>query len=272
MVPEPPAGPTRRRFLTGVVGSAVAAAGATVAAVSIGAMTSSRGSGGGRVPYRGMRNVTGPAPRALPQVPVAVDEEGFLRGIWPAATTDGVPVATLGGVRYSADWFRYCGFADRPAFTGDAERDTYLRAAPYPPYEWQATAYDPGERLHVSDFSDYESWENGVGTPGLGKPAMATWRSREAHTPFRVQVLRSARVPALREGDAWLRASTDREFIACAAHCTYGCAATAFKAYGVSEKFDAGDLIYCPDHQSLFDPFDVVAGSFVAPAMEDEER
>lgn len=262
----PRADTERRRFLKGVVGGAAAVSLATAGAVSVETMTSTRSRGGGLIGYRGISNVTGPAPRALPQVPLTVDEEGYLRGRWPDTGSDGVPSATLGGVTYSADWFRYCGFEEHDGFRPERTQTAYLRAATDAPYEWQAEQFEAGERLHVDDFADYRDWGNGIGTAGLGKPAMAQWRSEDTDRSFPVQVLRSSRIGEMHDrGGEWIRASTSRDFLAWAATCTYKCTTTAFKGYEASEVFDAGDLVYCPKHQSLFDPFEVVSAQYIAP-------
>lgn len=275
-VPDPP---SRRRYLSALVGGTVlASAGATaLAAVDL---TTTSSTWGGTVRYRGLEIAGGPADEPLPQVPVRVDDEGYLHGRFPAASGDEIPTTELGGVRYSAEWFRYCDATEHPGLRGDADGDTYLRAAELPPpdlegsplpsYGWQREAVAPGDRLHVSHFDDYRSWTNGIGTAGIGKPAMATWRSQETDQPLHVQVLRSERVPGDVAGDdRWLAASTDAGFIAWSARCTNWCAVTAFKGYAASEKFAGADLAYCPRHQSTFDPFSVVASTQVTPRWED---
>lgn len=220
--------------------------------------------------YRGIRPVSGPAPRALPQVPVAVDDEGYLHGRWPPDTTGDSTAMTLGGVRYTAAWFQYCGYRDHPGFRPDADQDTYFRSVNSPVYDWQASAYESGERLHVSDFADYETWTNGVGTPGIGKPAVTTWRSQGLDgPPFRVHVLRSPKVSTIREaGDEWMDVSTTADgFIAWAAQCTHRCCTPVFKQFekgadlNLPESYDS-DLVYCPCHASQFDQFDIVESSF----------
>jgi hypothetical protein len=42
----------------------------------------------------------------------------------------------------------------------------------------------------VSDFENFEAWSNGIGEDGIGKPAMATWRSQDlpASGPMPVQI------------------------------------------------------------------------------------
>lgn len=286
LMTSPPSDTSRRRFLGGVVGGAVVGAvgvsGATVLGVS-----TPNARGGGLIRYRGMRRRGGPAPRALPQVPIGIDDNGYLYGKWPKTTKDGVPATELGGVRYSADWFRYCAFTDYAGFDSAVEVDSYLRAAPETPYGWQTRDVAAGDRLHVEEFADYETWGNDIGEAGIGKPALATWRGPQARRTgetatagqrtalsFSVQVFRSTEVEQLRaDGGEWLRASTTPEgFIACAAACTYNCAITGFKAIEESERFSAGDEIYCPDCQSTFRPFDIVQEEFVAPSKAEPKR
>ncbi len=282
---DPSSKTSRRRFLTGVVGGGVAVGVGVVATTTLGSMTETP-NGGGPVTYRGISNRDGPATRALPQVPIRVDAEGYLHGVWPEQPgQDGiVPTKEFGDVRYSANWFRYCDFADYPGFRPDSDADTYLRSAPDPPYDWQARTYHPGEPLNISDFNDYETWDNDIGKAGLGKPALTVWRwagsdvpagtinedgywQGSGPTPFHVQVLRSPKVHQLRDqGGAWTRASTSATgFTAWSASCTLNCAMTGFKATRDSEKFEAGDVVYCPHCQSTFSPFEIVTVQFVAP-------
>lgn len=265
---------SRRRFLGGVVGGAVVGAAGVGAATVLTTATPGETSGG-LIRYRGMRQRGGPAPRPLPQVPVGVDEDGYLYGQWPesAGESGRVPTGEIGGVPYSANWFRYCAFTDYRGFEPDAPVDSYFRTPADAPYAWQGGS-DAGERLNVQDFADYETWGNGVGAAGLGKPALTTWRvaSSEATPgtvrPFPVQVVRSPRVGRLREeGNEWIRASTSESgFIAWAATCTHNCAVTGFKASEESERFHTGDVVYCPDCQSTFRPFEVVEGEHVVSA------
>lgn len=263
-------GGSRRRFLAGVVGGAAAITTGTVAATALHLSTSNHDTGG-RIKYRGIRKIGGPAD-PLPQVPITVDDDGYLHGVWPDETENGVPTTTIAGVTYSADWFRYCNFEDHAGFRADADEDTSLRSAADPPYDWQTDATNHGDRLHTSDFDDYETWGNDIGTAGLGKPAIATWRSQNANRPFFVQVMRSERVSEMQEDGEWLHATTDDDFIAWVSHCTHWCAVTAFKAYEDSENFGGEDLVYCPKHQSVFDPFDIVTGIVNVPPWESTEN
>lgn len=184
----------------------------------------------------------------------------------PSAETARSPRRPSAGCATPRSGSATAGAERHPGLRRGADQDTALRAAPDPPYDWQRAALSPGERLHVSQFEDYGDWGNGVGTDGLGKPVMATWRSRGVDDPIHVQVLRSSRVPEMRAaGGDWLSASTDGAFVAWRADCTGWCAVTAFKGYGASETFDAGDLVYDPRNQSTFDPFDVVVDMTVTP-------
>ena len=264
----------RRRFVKGIVGSATLAGVGTGATGVVNSATSAPGEGGGSVTYFGPRNTDGPAPRAMPQIPVEIDSEGYLKGFWPEAkeveTEDGrvvtVAETDLGGVTYSSTWFQYCGVETNPNVRPDADHDDYLRYGSSSPYDWQNETFDGDEKVHVEHFDDYESWGNEIGRDGLGKPAKVSWRSQavEPGDTLPVQLVRSSRVEAMAEESEWLSASTERGFLAVLAKCTHFCCVPAFKAYEDSRKFGAADQIYCQCHQSAYDPFDVVKRSFVA--------
>ncbi|WP_135363832.1 QcrA and Rieske domain-containing protein [Halosimplex halophilum] len=256
-----PAPSGRRRFVKGIVGSAalgsLGVAGSGLTTVP----TNRTGVGGGNVEAKVIKNTDGPAPRGMSQIPVTV-EDGYLKGVWPAATengevADGAAKTTLGGVEYSSKWFQYCGIQTHPKVEPDSEADNFLRADPGGRYEWEADL-EPGTRLAVEMFDDYEEWGNGVGDAGLGKPAAATWRSVETDSTLPVQVIRSPEIERLAEDDEWLAASTDRGFIAWLNKCTHLCCVpSGFKQSATVDG--AENAVYCQCHQSVYDPFDVVS-------------
>jgi len=264
----------RRRFVKGVVGSAALAGVGTASAAAINSATEPSGAGGGIIQYFGVENIAGPAPRAMPQIPIEIDDEGYLRGVWPEVqtVTEGgqeiqVAETEIGGVTYSSEWFQYCGVQTYPGVRPDADQDNYFRYSQSPPYEWQQEEVDAGDQVHVDDFSDYATWGNEVGADGLGKPAMATWRSQDvpASGTMPVQIVRSTRVEELvDQGDQWLQASTEQAFMANLNKCTHFCCVPAFKANPGSAKFGGENAIYCQCHQSVYDPFSIIRESFVA--------
>lgn len=274
----------RRRFVRGVVGSGILAGVATGGAAALSSATQSAAGGGGRTQYLGIENVSGPAPRSMPLVPVTVDD-GVLRGVWPepeSATVDGrsVTVAekTIGSLTYSSRWFQYCGVQTFPGVDPTADQDTTLRSPDFsamstPPYEWQVQATAPGDPLTVEHFADYETWGNDIGRAGVGKPAMAVWRSDgvEPTETIPIQVLRSTRIQALREnppggvdGETLRGFTTEEGFIAWLDKCTHFCCVPRFKSYTDSRRFAAADAVFCNCHQSVYDPFSPVIESFVA--------
>jgi Rieske Fe-S protein len=270
----------RRRFVKGVVGSAALAGVGTASAAAINSATAPTGRGGGIIQYFGVENIDGPAPRAMPQIPIEIDDEGFLKGMWPevqTVTEQGreiqVAETQLGGVTYSSEWFQYCGVQTYPGVEPDADQDNFLRYSESPPYEWQQEEVEGGAKVNVDDFEDYESWGNEIGQSGVGKPAMATWRSQDvpASGTMPVQIIRSTRIEELADrGDQWLQASTAQGFVANLDKCTHFCCVPAYKAYRDSVKFGGEDEIYCQCHQSVYDPFSIVRKSFVAlPRPED---
>ena len=259
----------RRRFVKGVVGAGALAGTGTGAAAAITTATSSTGAGGGITQYKGIENTDGPAPRGMPMVPIEIDSEGFLKGVWPDVETveeagRQIQVAEmeLGGVTYSSEWFQYCGVQTYQGVRPEYESDNYLRASPGT-YDWQDEIYSEGDRINVADFQDYETWTNGIGTPGIGKPAITTWRSQEAENTMPVQVLRSERIEQMAQNDEWLNAATSQGFIAWLDKCTHFCCVPNFKSPG-SAKFGGENAVYCQCHQSVYDPFSIVDKQFVA--------
>jgi Rieske Fe-S protein len=264
----------RRRFVKGVVGSAALAGIGTATAAGINTATAPSGAGGGITQYFGVENIAGPAPRGMPQIPIEIDDDGFLKGVWPepkTVTEQGREVTVaemqLGGVTYSSEWFQYCGVQTYPGVKPDADQDNFFRYTSSPPYEWQQAEVEGGAKVNVSDFEDYETWGNGIGKDGIGKPAMATWRSQDvpASGTMPVQIIRSERIKQMAgRGDEWLSASTEQGFIANLNKCTHFCCVPAFKALADSSKFGAANEIYCQCHQSVYDPFSITKVSFVA--------
>ncbi len=271
----------RRQFVKGVVGSAALAGIGTASAATINSATEPSGAGGGIIQYFGVENTDGPAPRSMPQVPIQIDDEGYLQGLWPEASTEMVQgqevtlaETQLGGITYTSEWFQYCGVQTYPGVEPDADQDNYFRYTESPPYEWQQEEVEGGDQVHVDDFADYESWGNEIGDSGVGKPAMATWRSQDvpASGTLPVQIIRSPRVEQMARNDEWLSASTQQGFIANLNKCTHFCCVPAFKAYADSAQFGGADRIYCQCHQSVYDPFSIVQESFVALPRPDWQQ
>lgn len=275
-----PGGTGRRRFVEGVVGSATLASIGTAAVASTETATTDRGTGGGATTYFGVENVAGPAPRAMPQIPVEIDGDGYVRGQYPSESgsdaasgggpsQDGTPAIEIGGVTYSPAWFQYCGVQEYEGLSPTYDGDDYFRHAGGTNYEWQERETEPGSRVHVDEFDDYETWGNGIGAAGVGKPAAVTWRSAGTDDVIPVLLLRSGRVRDLldRAGSSdlarWLEASTDGDFVAVLGKCTHYCCVPGFKA-GPYVPAEAADRIYCPCHQSEYDPFSIVRGTYRA--------
>ncbi|WP_134669124.1 ubiquinol-cytochrome c reductase iron-sulfur subunit [Halorussus marinus] len=270
----------RRRFVKGVVGSAALAGVGTATAVGIDSATGPTGGGGGIVDFYGVENTAGPAPRAMPQIPLEVDSEGYLKGIWPEPETitlengSEITVAEmeLGGTTYSSTWYQYCGVQTNAGVRPDADQDNYFRYIGNSKYDWQNSEMEEGAKIHVDDFSDYETWGNGIGDDGLGKPAQAKWRSEDVSSSeiLPVQVIRSTRVEEMAQDNEWLSASTEEGFIANLNKCTHFCCVPTFKGLAGSASAEAENQIYCQCHQSAYDPFSIVQKSFAAlPIPED---
>ena len=271
----------RRRFVKGVVGSAVLGTVATGGATAIGLTTAPSGVGGGITPYIGIKNTDGPAPRGMPIVPVEIQDDDTIAGVWPdtqETTVQGQTVTVaemdLGGTTYSSTWFQYCGVQTYAGISPDADQDDAFRSSSGT-YDWQSDIED-GQALTLSDFDDYEEWGNDIGESGLGKPASAGWRSEGDNVQtIPVQVLRSPEVSKMVNGEgeyselspdvrSFLDAATEDDVMAWLNKCTHFCCVPGFKAYGGSERFNAENEVYCQCHQSVYDPFQPVQRQFTA--------
>jgi len=272
----------RRRFVKGVVGSAALASVGAGGAAAVDTITSPTGAGGGITPFVGIENTDGPAPRGMPIIPLEIDSDGALKGVFPEAetVTEGgreirVARTDVGGVTYDSQWFQYCGVQNYEGVQPGADQDDFFRAASGPPYAWQQENKEPGDKLFVSDFSDYEEWGNGIGRSGLGKPASARWRSEGDVQTMPVQVLRSTRIDRIANGEgqyadlpdgvrSFVDGATAQGFMAWLNKCTHFCCVPGFKSIEGSAAFDAENDVYCQCHQSVYDPFSPVSKSFVA--------
>jgi Rieske Fe-S protein len=265
----------RRRFVKGVVGGAALAGVGAGGSVAINSATTSPGRGGGSTQAMAIENTAGPAPRGMPQIPIEIDSEGYLKGVWPDVSTEtqnGVQIEVaemdLGGTTYTSEWFQYCGVEAYQGIQPSFESDNYFRSDSGK-YEWQSDAYESGDRFHIDDFSDYTEWGNDIGDSGLGKPATGTWRSQDSSDTIPIQVIRSPLIEEAAQENEWLSASTSEGFIAWLNKCTHFCCVPGYKIADDAAKFDAADDVYCQCHQSVYDPFNVVPTLFTARPRPD---
>ena len=266
----------RRRFVKGVVGSAGMAGVGAGGVATLNSITNPTGAGGGQTTYFGVENTAGPAPRAMPTVPIEIDDEGFIKGVYPdvqeveqQGQTVQVARMELGGITYEVDWFQYCGVQEYQGLSPSYEGDNYFRYTGGPSsYDWQPTS----GRVNVSDFQDYETFTNDIGDAGIGKPAMASWRSQNVENTIPIQIIRSTRIEEKVQSESgeaieWLKAATRDGFMAVLNKCTHFCCVPGFRS---STYENADNRIYCPCHQSIYNPFSIVKRRFVAyPRPED---
>lgn len=267
---------SRRRFVKSVVGSSALAGVGAGAVSTMDLTTQPSGEAGGPTPYAGIERMGGPAPRGLPYVPVTTDADGYLMGVWPdtdqrvrGGNVFEVAEMELGGRTYSTEWFQYCGRQDADSVRPEADRDNYLRSVASRGYDWQREALEPGQRIHLDHLQEYETWGNGIGSDGVGKPAEARWRSggdEDTHLP--VTLIRSTRVADVIEAGGaegrWMDAASAEHVLAYLNVCTYSCCMPGYKRYTHATNFGAVDGVYCQCHQSTFDPFSVAFDTFVA--------
>jgi len=276
---------SRRRFVKGVVGASVLAGVGTAGGAAVTTATNPVGVGGGVLEYVGIELVEGPAPRSMPVIPVAVGDDGTLSGVWPdpeerevGGQTVTVGEMEIGGTTYSTEWFQYCGIQDIEAIRPDTDQDNAFRYDSNSPYDWQNEEVGAGDPMNIDDFADYDTWSNDIGAGGLGKPATGTWRSADVDSEsiLPVQVLRIADdVAESMRADpitaAWLDAAAPDNVLAWLSKCTHFCCVPGYKATEQSTQFDGENGVYCPCHQSVYDPFSLVSESFVALPRPDAD-
>jgi Rieske Fe-S protein len=272
----------RRRFVKGVVGGAALAGVGAAGATTINSATSASGKGGGSTQAWAIENTAGPAPRGMPMIPVEIDGDGNLQGVWPEPSTttqNGVSIQIAeiedykgSGTTYSTEWFQYCGVESYEGIQPGFDGDNFFRSGSSPAYTWQQEELSQGDQLNVDHFQDYESWGNDVGTAGLGKPATGTWRSQDTEDTIPIQVIRSPVVEEIANGERdvpdavqqWIAAATDQGFIAWLNKCTHFCCVPGWKQSADAAKFGNANHVYCQCHQSLYDPFSIVQTLFTA--------
>jgi Rieske Fe-S protein len=267
-----PAETGRRRFVSGVVGSAALSAVGVGGAAAADSLTSSSGEGGGTTTFVAVENTDGPAPRGMPVIPIEIND-GKLSGIWPEYDEEaGVAVARDfggSGIDYSSAWFQYCGIQSSSGIYPQADADNkFLNSQGA--FDWQGEV-EKGTQLTVDMFDDYKEWGNGIGKAGIGKPASAVWRQTDdGGVP--VQIVRSTKVEEMANGNtdlpsnvqSFIAEATDQGFIAWLNKCTHFCCVPGFKTQEGSANFGGANAIYCQCHQSVYDPFSPVATQFVA--------
>ncbi|PSP47924.1 cytochrome B [Halobacteriales archaeon QH_7_69_31] len=269
----------RRRFVKGVVGSAALSGVGVGGAATVNLATQPAGGGGGPTEFVGIQLQGGPAPRGMPYIPIEIEDNGDIRGVWPEAeevTEDGVTFLQaeqeVGGRTYSTEWFQYCGRQQSEGIQPDADKDNYFRSvAPDDArHDWQAEQLDGGDTLNVEHFSDYETWGNEFGRDGVGKPAKATWRSDDVPEDeiVPVTVIRSTLIEEKAQRDdevgQWYSAASSRGVIAYMNVCTHFCCVPGYKFSESAAQFDIADGVYCQCHQSQYDPFTPEFDTFVS--------
>jgi Rieske Fe-S protein len=278
----------RRRFVKGVVGGATLAGVGATGSATINSVTSSSGIGGGPTEAMAIENTDGPAPRGMPQIPIEIDG-GELKGVWPdvkEVTQGGFTVeiaeTEIAGKKYSSEWFQFCGMETYQAIQPNYEpaEGNFFVAGTNPTYEWQSDMAED-DRFTVDMFSDYKEWGNDIGVAGLGKPASAVWRSLETEKSLVVNIIRSPVIEELVESGSakgadgetyevdeptqkWLEATAPQGFLAWLNKCTHFCCVPNYKSLAGAAKFGAANEVYCPCHQSVYEPFSIVSTLFAA--------
>ena len=269
----------RRRFVKGVVGSAAIGGLGSTGVAAVETATPPTGTSGGLTEFMGINLVSGPAPRGMPQIPIEIEDDGRLLGVWPETHEEEIEGQTvlraeeeIGGVTYSAEWFQYCGVQTSPALDPKEERNNEFRSAETTQHEWQQEDLEGGESLTLDIFEDYEECENEIGSGGLGKPALATWRSEDLSEGegLTVQLIRSPLIEEAAGDDEGLAASTAEGILTYLNVCTHFCCLPGYKTNPTSVRVGGEDGAYCVCHQSVYDPFTITQQRFAASPRPDE--
>lgn len=193
------------------------------------------------VEYLGARKVDGPATRALPVIPLTV-EDGTLKGS-PRLLGEDI-----------LEWFRYCGRDEAPALRPGHDPET------------EAFVYREGDRT--------DPWYGDrVGEPArrehfdeVPKGAPVTWRSQGADGKDVVPaVLLRLDPEAVATDDVRVQeAGLEEGFLAFMTACTHFCCVPGWKhAPDQAKPRDAWDHLFCTCCYSHFDPRAIVADEFV---------
>lgn len=269
----------RRRFVKGVVGAGAVVGLGSTGAAAINTATAPSGSGGGVTQFMGIELLGGPAPRGMPQIPIQIADDGTISGYWPEVQEREVEGQTvqiaeeeLGGITYSSEWFQYCGQQTSPAIAPGTDRNNTFLSSGSTQYQWQTDQLQEGAPLNIDHFQDYQEWGNGIGDDGVGKPALATWRSEEldAGDTLQALVIRSPRIEEAAQDDEWLAATTDQGVFAIFFTCTHFCCIPGYKTLEGAEGAGVGDGILCQCHQSRYDPFNILQQQFVSLPRPDD--
>lgn len=280
----------RRRFVKGVVGGSVLSGVLTTGAVAVSSATAPSSGGGGFVNYFGAERTAGPAPRGLPQIPIEIDDDGQLLGIWPEPETQTLPDGSefteasmeLGGIEYTTEWYQYCGVQTFGGIKPDADGEDQVLRYDAGSYDWMSDV-ENGDPMLTEHFEDYDEWTNDIGEPGQGKPATGTWRSQnvppEQTVPILVIKTDQLNVEEMNDSTReWVEASCPQDedggrYLGYVNKCTHFCCAPGYRTLDDAAAFGAANEIYCNCHNSVYKPFNIIEQQFVAlprPAGDDE--
>lgn len=256
---------SRRGFVKGCLvasaaGLATAGAGGVVAALDLG------GGATRRVAYVGATVVSGPAPQGVPLVPLAVGDDGVLRG---DPDPPGVGRAVL-------DWYRYCGHeaspALRPGHAGDERLRFSVPRDKVPGIEAFAAASGradvgwflplAGGPARAADFREV----------GWGAPV--AWRGEVTATVLKVDPAALRVEPAIaRLVEGFLAPTPDgAALIAYSNFCKHFCCAPGRRETALAARFDAAEKLYCSCHHSVYDPLAIKADFFLLREPERAAR
>ena len=271
----------RRRFVKGVVGGSVLSGVLATGAVTVSSATNPTGGGGGIMNYFGANRTLGPAPRGLPQIPMEINDDGELLGVWPEPESETLAdgseyvrsASEIGGVEYTTEWYQYCGLQTFDGVVPDADGEDALFRYDAGGYDWMEDV-NQGETMLTEHFEDYDEFDTAIGDPGQGKPATGTWRSQEVPPEQTVPILVIKTDQLDLDGmdertRNWIEASCPEDddggrYIAYVNKCTHFCCVPGYRNLGGAPDFGADNKIYCNCHNSVYEPFNPTEDQFVS--------
>ncbi|MHB8604763.1 MAG: hypothetical protein ACYDCK_05860 [Thermoplasmatota archaeon] len=282
----------RRTFVKGCIGAAALAGigGATYSMAA--AFEIPRRGGSTSVRYFGAQRVGGPAPRGVPIIPIFVNKDGNFEGkplvlppgvAAPASDVlkDPVQLAAflkLNGGYNVLDWYKYCGHVTAPGLEVGFQTDNVLR---YYLSQEKIAAINPwyknliGEPVRPEHFPGTEfgagiNWRSeGQSGSNVLSGVIINYPEKAIH-----HVASGLLSPASAVTDpeyAFIRSNFHSgNFVAQSTFCTHFCCVPGFhenealaKTHFAADGTDAWNKMYCTCHNSIYDPSEPVAYSFV---------
>ncbi|MBW3583276.1 MAG: Rieske 2Fe-2S domain-containing protein [Euryarchaeota archaeon] len=266
LVEEPPEeeGIDRRSFVKGCLGAAtIGAVGAAgfglFKQVAVVKETTTR-----FIEYFGAKVLTGsPAPRGLPYIPLALDEDG----------------ETIIGVPEHLDWYRFCAHEQAPGLANEGFTDDNKLYVNITEDKLHGATQDVIDQWWYLDKRDQPLKMRDFIGRDVDTGAPFRWRSEGQRGNDMVTgiilLLDRERVkakPELEEFAIMDERLGDGVLVAFNSFCTHFCCVPGYHEDTTAEKYDAWDKIFCTCHNSRYDPYEIVDYDFTLVLGTEAEK